>query len=42
LKKLGDRKLIRWADRGCDILDDKGLMKISGWEGHPEKTRPFI
>ncbi|MBW9062926.1 Crp/Fnr family transcriptional regulator [Rhizobium herbae] len=42
LKKLGERKLIRWADRGCDILDDKGLMKISGWEGHPERKRPFI
>jgi len=42
LKKLGERKLIRWADRGCDILDDEGLMKISGWEGYPEQRRPFI
>ncbi|MNT99669.1 hypothetical protein D3C72_2425790 [compost metagenome] len=42
LKKLGERKLIRWADRGCDILDDEGLMKISGWDGYHEKNRPFI
>ncbi|WP_275784399.1 Crp/Fnr family transcriptional regulator [Pararhizobium gei] len=42
LKKLAERKLIRWADRGCDILDDQGLMKISGWDGHKEKHRPFI
>lgn len=42
LKKLGERKLIRWADRGCDILDDEGLMKISGWDGYHEQHRPFI
>lgn len=42
LKKLGERKLIRWADRGCDILDDEGLMKMAGWEGYHEKNRPFI
>ena len=42
LKKLGERKLIRWADRGCDILDDEGLMKISHWEGLKDKSRPFI
>jgi CRP/FNR family transcriptional regulator, anaerobic regulatory protein len=42
LKKLAERKLIRWADRGCDILDDQGLLKISGWEGYHEKNRPFI
>ncbi|KQY15216.1 Crp/Fnr family transcriptional regulator [Rhizobium sp. Root482] len=42
LKKLSERRLIRWADRGCDILDDEGLMQMSGWEGYSEKTRPFI
>lgn len=42
LKKLADRKLIRWADRGCQILDEEGLRQISGWEGLQEAKRPFI
>lgn len=42
LKKLSERKLIRWADRGCDVLDDSGLLEISGWGGYHETKRPFI
>lgn len=42
LRKLADRKLIRWADRGVDVLDDAGLLQIAGWEGYREKNRPFI
>ncbi|MDO9415042.1 Crp/Fnr family transcriptional regulator [Pararhizobium sp.] len=42
LKKLAEKTLIRWADRGCHILDDKGLRQLSGWEGFKESKRPFI
>lgn len=42
LKKLADRKLIRWAERGCDILDDEGLANAAGWAGYREIKRPFV
>ncbi|WEZ82767.1 Crp/Fnr family transcriptional regulator [Rhizobium sp. 32-5/1] len=42
LKKLGERKMIRWADKGCDILDEEGLLRLAGWEGYKEQKRPFI
>lgn len=42
LRKLADRKLIKWRDRACDILDEEGLLAVSGWEGFEEKNRPFI
>ena len=42
LKKLSERKLIRWHDRACEVLEVKGLMEIAGWEGLPERRRPLI
>ncbi len=42
LRKLAERKLIRWHDRACEVLDVKGLMDIAGWEGLPERRRPLI
>jgi CRP-like cAMP-binding protein len=42
LRKLSDRKLIRWHDRACEVLDVHGLMDISGWTGLPESRRPLI
>ena len=33
LRKLAERKLIRWHDRACEVLDVAGLMEIAGWEG---------
>lgn len=42
LRKLADRKLIRWAERGCDILDDEGLAQIAGWSSAQEVARPFV
>ena len=42
LRKLADRRLIRWQDRGCLVLDDEGLAAVAGWEGLPETRRPFI
>lgn len=42
LRKLSDRGLIRWTDRGCLVLDDDGLANVASWDGIPEKGRPFI
>jgi CRP-like cAMP-binding protein len=42
LRKLAERKLIRWHDRACEVLDVSGLMEIAGWEGLPEHRRPLI
>jgi CRP-like cAMP-binding protein len=42
LRKLGERQLIRWHDRACEVLEPAGLMEIAGWEGLPESQRPLI
>lgn len=42
LKKLSDKKLIRWHDRACEVLDPRGLLEVSGWDGLPERQRPLI
>ncbi|HTM79339.1 MAG TPA: Crp/Fnr family transcriptional regulator [Devosia sp.] len=42
LRKLADRKLIRWLDRACAVLDVAGLMNVAAWEGLPERKRPLI
>jgi hypothetical protein len=42
LRKLAERKYIRWLDRACEVLDVEGLMELSGWEGLPDSKRPLI
>ncbi|MEO8683261.1 MAG: Crp/Fnr family transcriptional regulator [Devosia sp.] len=42
LRKLADRKLIRWLDRACEVLDVDGLMELAEWDGLPERKRPLI
>lgn len=42
LKKLAERGLIRWQERGCDVLDGKGLADLAEWKGMSEGKRPFI
>ncbi|QRM53891.1 Crp/Fnr family transcriptional regulator [Sinorhizobium sp. BG8] len=42
LRKLAQGGLIRWLDRGCEVLDPEGLLRLSRWEGVKEKKRPFI
>ncbi len=42
LKKLQERKLIRWSGKSCHVLDEKKLMEIAGWDGLPETPRPFL
>ncbi|WP_026618127.1 Crp/Fnr family transcriptional regulator [Ensifer aridi] len=42
LRKLADRGLIRWAEKGCDVRDIDGLLTLAGWDGLSEPKRPFI
>ncbi len=42
IRKLADRGLIRWVDRGCEVLSEKGLLELSEWSGFNDKKRPFI
>lgn len=42
LKKLSERGLIRWQERGCDVLDGQGLADLAEWNGISEGKRPFI
>jgi CRP-like cAMP-binding protein len=42
LKKLSERKLIRWHDRACEVLDAAGLMEIAGWTEPGDYRRPLI
>jgi len=42
LRKLADRKLIKWLDRGCEVLDEAGLLGLSGWEGLTNQKRPLM
>lgn len=42
LKRLSMMGLTRWRDRGCEVLDEAGLMKIARWEGLDISKRPFI
>jgi len=42
LRKLADRKLIRWHGRACEVLDEPGLREVAGWAGLDEQKRPLI
>ncbi|MEO3389263.1 Crp/Fnr family transcriptional regulator [Mesorhizobium sp. CAU 1741] len=42
VRRLVDRKLLRWRDRGCQVLDIEGLKELSRWDGGTETIRPFI
>jgi CRP-like cAMP-binding protein len=42
LRKLADRGVIRWLERGCDVLDEEALCQIAGWQPAVLRQRPFI
>lgn len=42
LRKLSERKLVRWRDGGCEVLDLDGLVKIARWDGQLASIRPFV
>lgn len=43
LKRLTEKKLIRWRDRRvCEVLDEPRLMELAQWSGLPKEERPYI
>jgi len=42
VRRLADRKLLRWRDGGCEVLDADGLAELAGWENDEARQRPFL
>jgi CRP-like cAMP-binding protein len=42
LRKLADQGLIRWLDRGCEVINVEGLHQVAEWWPPAESKRPFI
>ncbi len=42
IRKLMDQGLVRWLDRGCEIVNPEGLYRVAGWRPPEEGGRPFI
>lgn len=42
LRKLSARGLVKWLDRGCEVIDDDALSKIANWEYQLPDSRPFL
>ena len=42
LRKLSDAGVVRWLDRGSEVLERGKLFDIAGWQPSVEGMRPFI
>lgn len=42
LRKLAAKNLVRWLDRGCEVLNPEGLQDVAGWHPGAIAKRPFI
>ncbi len=42
LRKLAERGLIQWLDRGCEVLDPEGLQSVANWNPGTPQLRPLI
>ncbi|SIQ12951.1 cAMP-binding domain of CRP or a regulatory subunit of cAMP-dependent protein kinases [Rhizobium sp. RU35A] len=42
LRKLSDAGVLRWLDRGSEVLERARLLEIAGWQPTKEGQRPFI
>ncbi len=42
VRKLAQKNLLRWRDRGCEVLDLEKLKAIAGWTPADGPPRPFI
>lgn len=42
IRKLTQLNLLRWRDRGCEVLDLAGLSRMARWDGLTKQVRPFI
>lgn len=42
LKRLTERRLVRWHERTCEVLNLERLLNVAQWHGELEKDRPYI
>jgi CRP-like cAMP-binding protein len=42
LRRLSDAHVLRWLDRGSEVLEREKLFDIAGWHPTEEGQRPFI
>lgn len=42
VRRLTEKKLLRWRDGGCEVLDVDGLIELAHWESQELKLRPFL
>jgi CRP/FNR family transcriptional regulator len=42
LRKLANRGMIRWLDKGCEVIDPDGLSEIAAWDYQLSSDRPFV
>jgi len=42
IRKLAEKGLLRWRDKGCEVLDLDGLLALAEWEGIEERKRPLV
>lgn len=42
LRKLANRGMIKWLDKGCEVVDADGLAQIADWTYEASAGRPFI
>ncbi len=42
VRRLANQNLVRWRDRGCEVIDLDSLKAIAGWENNEVRRRPFL
>lgn len=42
LRRLADRGLVSWRDRGCEVREIEALAEIAKWQPEREFGRPYI
>ena len=42
LRKLANRKMLHWLDKGCEVLNEEGLSEIANWTPQPFENRPYV
>lgn len=42
IRKLANRGLLRWRDRGCEVHDIEALKELAHWEGPGDEHRPLV
>lgn len=42
VRRLADQKMLRWRDRGCEVLDLDRLKSLARWDNDEAIARPYI